>query len=744
MILLKDFTPRLYQQTIFANALKHNTLVVLPTGLGKTAIGMMLAVKRLSDFPKSKVVFLAPTKPLVEQHLRTFKKHIDFNEELSEEQLVVFTGTINPEKRALLWEKSRIVFSTPQGFENDILSGRINIEDVSLIIFDEAHRAVGNYSYVLIAKEYVKRARFPRILALTASPGSDVERIKEVCDNLFIENIEVRTENDFDVKPYVKKIIIDWVMVKLPKEFDEIRNHLKKSYEDKIKQAAELTSINIPKGISKKELLKLQSEIRSELKNNKDYSLMRALSSLAQAMKVQHALELLETQGITALKKYFDRFIEEAKNTRVKAVKNLLKDHDFTAAISKTNNLYEEGVEHPKLPELIRIIKDDINRKDDVKIIVFTQYRDSATKIVDKLKTEGVKVEIFVGQQKKQGTGLSQKEQRMILDRFRNNEFNVLVSTSVGEEGLDIPQVDRVIFYEPIPSAIRQIQRRGRTGRQEQGLVTVLYTKNTRDEAYMWAALHKEKRMRRTLQKLKTELVLKPNNNGLNKAVKNPTLTDFMRKNSIVIIADHREKNTLIFKKLLEKGVNLQLKKLEVGDYLLSDEVVVELKTKKDFVDSIIDGRLLEQIKALKEHYEKPILIIQGEEDIYGIRNIHKNSIDGMIITITLNYGIPILWTKNPLETTELLYLIARKEQEQKNNNFEPHNKKPLTLKEQQEYIVSSLPGIGLQTARELLRKFKSVKAIFNADEEELKQTELIGEKKAKKIREVIDSWYEE
>jgi Fanconi anemia group M protein len=735
-VMLRNFEPRLYQQTILGTAVNYNTLVVLPTGLGKTAIALMLAVQRLNAIPNSKVVILAPTRPLVEQHIQTFKKYLN----LDEEYFAIFTGSVTPKKRVLMWEKARVVFSTPQGFENDIISSRIDISNVSLMVFDEAHRAVGNYSYVFIAEKYHSAANFPKILALTASPGSNIDKIKEVCKNLFIENIEVRTEKDPDVSPYVKKIKIFWEEVVFPAEFKEIRNLLKKSYEEKLSKASELLETDISRGINKKELLNLQNELHIQINETKNYLLMQASSLISQAIKIQHAIELLETQGISQLKNYFERFLESVSNTKVRAVKNLAKDLNFRTAIAKTQLLYDKGFEHPKMRRVLEIMEEYIKNKADIKIILFTQYRDSANKIIKELDKLGIKSKIFVGQMKKLETGLSQKEQKQIIEDFRNNNFNVLVSTSVGEEGLDIPQVDLVIFYEPIPSAIRQIQRRGRTGRQEEGVVIILYTKDTRDEAYMWAAFNKEKKMKRTLLALRNELMLKPEN----EKKRSVDLTNYIKNNSVVIIVDHREKNSRIIKELIDFGVKIELKSLEIADYVLSDRVAVEVKTTYDFLDSIIDGRLLEQIKSLKENYERPLIVIEGVEDIYSIRQVHKNAINGMITTIIVNYGIPMLWTKNSKETAEILFMIAKKEQEQKHNSFDFHSKKPLTLKEQQEYIISSFPGIGSALSKPLLKKFGNIKNIVNASEEELKRVELIGDKKAKQIRKVLDSFYEE
>jgi Fanconi anemia group M protein len=117
----------------------------------------------------------------------------------------------------------------------------------------------------------------------------------------------------------------------------------------------------------------------------------------------------------------------------------------------------------------------------------------------------GAKAVRFVGQaSKREDIGLSQDEQKQIIEDFRNKEYNFLVCTSVGEEGLDIPSVDMVVFYEPVPSEIRKIQREGRTGRKRAGKVVVLITKNTMDESRYWASHYKQKRMRKALEDMKT------------------------------------------------------------------------------------------------------------------------------------------------------------------------------------------------------------------------------------------------
>jgi len=730
--MIKDFTPRLYQETILATASKHNTLIVLPTGLGKTNIFLMLAANRLKNHPESKILLIGPTRPLIDQYFEVFRKHF----EIDEKRMAIMTGFIKPEKRKMLWESSTIIFSTPQGLENDIISGKISLENVSLMGFDEVHRAVGDYSYVWIAKKYVREARYPRIAGMTASPGSDLEKITEVCTNLKIEEIEVRIDSDSDVSPYIQETEIDYIEVDLPEKFSDIRKDLQLCIKSKLDAVKKFGYIRATYGLTKTELLKLQSALHGRLaQGDKDFMLLKSVSLLAEAMKAGHALELLETQSITPLNKYFQKLQEEGKTTKVKALKNLLNDENFKASIIRAQILFDEKVEHPKLEELKKIVASEI-KKGVSKIIVFNHYRDSALKTKEELDKLGITSELFVGQAKKGTTGLSQKNQKKMLDEFREGSFKVLVATSIGEEGLDIVKVDTVIFYEPIPSAIRTIQRRGRTGRQEKGRVIILVTRNTRDAAFRWVAHHKEKRMHRILKSLKSKIKLTKNTN---------TLVDYVdkRNKAIKIFADHREKGPVV-KELSDKGVSVELKALPVGDYLCSSRVAVEIKTAEDFVGSIIDGRLLNQLKNLKKHAERPVLIIEGEKDIYSVRNVHPNAIRGMLATVAVDYGIPIMKTRDYKDTAEILVAIARREQEKGYDDIQLHNVKPLTLKEQQEYLISALPGVESTIAKLLLKKFKSVGKILNAKEGKLKKTELIGDKKAADIKKVVDSEYKE
>ena len=731
--MIKDFSPRLYQETIFGTAVNYNTLIVLPTGLGKTNIFLMLAAQRLSQHKGSKILLLGPTRPLIDQYYNVFEKHL----QVPKEQMTVLTGHVVPQKRHELWKNSTIIFSTPQGLENDIISNKIDLTQVSLLGFDEAHRAVGEYAYSYIAKKYCQEAAFPRIVGLTASPGSDVEKIAEVCKNLYIEELEVRTELDPDVKPYIQPLSIQWITAILPPEMKDVQKLLKSCFDTKMSEI----KIHIPSlgsyYTSKKELLGLQAELQNQIaQGERSPEVLRSISLAAEGMKIQHALELLETQGITPLVQYMDRLFADSVVSKVKAVQNLAKDQNFRAAWIRVKSLAEQNVEHPKVPLLADLVKKLCT--DGKKIIVFNHYRDCAVKTVELLsKIQGVKAEIFVGQANKNGTGMTQKLQLQTLEKFKAGEFNVLVSSSVGEEGLDIPKVDAVILYEPVPSVIRTIQRRGRTARNEKGSVYILYTKETRDEAYRWSSHHKEKQMYRTLATLKTRL------HGVLQKPKQPTLGQYQEKGPIMY-TDYREKGNAVVKGLLEKNIDLRLEKLEVGDYILSSRVGVEFKTVHDFAESIIDGRLLTQLRDLKANFIRPLVVVQGNEDIYTVRNIHPNAIRGVLSTIAVSYGIPVLFTKDAKETAELFIAVAKREQDESEGEYNLHGeRKPLSLAELQEYIISSLPGVGSALSRPLLEHFKTVKNVINATEQELQNIEKIGPAKSKRITDAVNAEYQ-
>ncbi|PIO05583.1 hypothetical protein COT47_04150, partial [Candidatus Woesearchaeota archaeon CG08_land_8_20_14_0_20_43_7] len=596
--------------------------------------------------------------------------------------------------------------------------------------------------------QYDSQAKYPRILALTASPGSDFQKISEVCSNLFINEVEIRTDKDPDVMPYVQPINVRWINVEFPTELNDVHKYLKDCYHSKIKEVSEhgyIKQMQV-KDISKRELLGMQAGLHAQIsRGNKEFEILKSVSLLAEALKVEHAIELVETQGINAAYSYMESMNSSAMTSKVKAVQNLARDLNFRSALIKARNLVEKNTEHPKMKKIKEIIETEITDDDNKKIIIFANFRDTAKHLEGELnKIEGVRAKLFVGQAKKNGSGLSQKEQKQILDDFRSGNHNILVATSVAEEGLDIPKVDLVCFYEPTPSSIRHIQRRGRTGRQKSGRVLVLVTKGTRDEGYRWSAHHKEKRMHRVLDEFKNKIKLHLHKNRKDNL--QSSLSNFMKsvESEIRIIADYREKGSPVIKELVDGKIDMTLASMDVGDFMLSSRVGVEFKTVSDFVDSIVDGRLLDQAKKMKEHYERPLFVIEGEEDIYSQRNIHSNAIRGMISMITVSYGIPILFTKNFKDTAATLAMIAKREQDETSKEFNPHPmKKQSSFSLQQQYLISSIPGIGPTLARPILEKFGTIKSFVNASLEEIKEIDKIGDKKAETIKKLLEREYD-
>ncbi|MBU2497093.1 MAG: DEAD/DEAH box helicase [Nanoarchaeota archaeon] len=502
MLKIRGLIPREYQEIIANNAKNKFTLVVLPTGLGKTAISILVAIDRLNKIRGSQILLLAPTKPLANQHYNTFKKHI---EGLDEDDFTLVTGEINPKNRYLIWNSATIIFSTPQCVANDLRNGKMNLENFSLLIEDEAHRCIKNYDYNYVAKIYKEQSKNPLILGLTASPGSDIIRINQICSNLGIQEVEVRTRESEDVKQYVKELKTEQIKVELPEKFKDIRIHLHKVLEKRIEELRN-RGLLYTKVINKRTFIELQQKLmRASFSGNKHFHVLKGVSLVSEVLKVQHAIELLETQTIHSLKSYIKGLEADERAGKTKAVKNLFKNVDFQLALAKIKNLSDDE-EHPKLKKLLEIVKKEL-RKSTQKILIFAQYRYTVDKINEELRKLKIKSKIFIGQ--RGDKGMKQKEQQEIIKEFSEGKINCLVATSIGEEGLDIPEVNIVIFYESIPSVIRKIQRAGRTARLKPGKLILLITVKTRDESYYYAARHKEKKMHGILQGLKEEFAKK-------------------------------------------------------------------------------------------------------------------------------------------------------------------------------------------------------------------------------------------
>ena len=492
-MLSSDLQAREYQKKIADVATSTNTLVVLPTGLGKTIIAILVTARMLERSPRSKVMVLAPTRPLVLQHRRAFGEGLN----LPASDMATLTGTVDPGERESLWAKSRLVFATPQTIYNDVRHGRISLREVALAVFDEAHRSVRDYTYTKLATAYKEAAERPLIIGLTASPGASREKVNEIKRNLFIEAVEARSDESEDVKDYVEKTDVETVKVRVPDEYYETTLRLRELYNDKVKKLLNGGFLRSSR-VSKKALLEARIALSARLKSaqanggQKGY-IFGAIINQAQAVAILHAVEMIETQGAPPLLRYLQKMRD--RPDKGKAIASLVRDPRWLKVEEEAAKL--ASTPHPKMSVMVHVVKQQLQRRPDSKVIVFTQYRDTIEDIVKALAGEGVAARRFVGQSDREGSkGMDQQLQSETLDLFRKGEFQVLVSSSIGEEGLHVPDVDLVVFYEAVPSEIRYIQRRGRTGRTTEGRVVILLAEGTVDESYYYSTLLKESRMK--------------------------------------------------------------------------------------------------------------------------------------------------------------------------------------------------------------------------------------------------------
>jgi Fanconi anemia group M protein len=856
---------RRYQVELADRAAGSHSLVCLPTGLGKTTVSLLVTARRLHE-QGGKSLMLAPTKPLVAQHTDSYREALD----IPDEEIVMFTGEVSPEDRAELWTDARVVLATPQVVENDLLGSRISLAPVAHCTFDECHRASGEYAYNYIAKRYHQDAENPLVTGMSASPGDDEEGILAVCENLGIENVEVMTESDADVAEYTHDTTVKWERIELPETVEEIRESVRGVIRERMSALADLGVTNSTKpDVSEREIQKIQGRVR-RLMDNDDSAGYRGMSLLAEVRKLRTAMTYVETQSVESFRRYMERQREAARSSGASKADQRMVSEPAIERATRTAEAYDDL--HPKFRRARILLAQTLGIGDGERVILFTESRDTAETLTEFL-SEHFETERFVGQSDTDGSdGMTQTEQQDVLERFRDGAFEVLVSTSVAEEGLDVPEVDLVLFYEPVPTAIRSIQRKGRTGRQTEGRVVVLLAEDTRDEAYFWKARQDEKQMHQELGLLKDvagdiEARLVPQvalddiadsgngagagdetageetatataaraNGGESRRGSDPERdgqagldsftggsdnevngdgaaavasdrgdpaakpastagqgdgpdadgpdstepTDEMQDGpegiepteemqdgpetdpdgadravpaagegdpeAVEVVIDQRELDAGIARDLsMRDGITTRLETLAVGDYVLSDRVVVERKTVEDFLETLTGGdrSMFEQVGDAARNYGRPVVVIEGE-GLYDRRNIHPKAIHGAVASLAVDFGASVMQTTGEDETADLLSVLATREQEQDDRAVSVHGEKQSrTLAEQQEYVVASIAEVGPVTARALLEELGSVEAVMTADREQLMATTGVGEVTAERIREVVGSSY--
>lgn len=453
-----------YQISLANQAKAENCLVVLPTGLGKTAVALQVIAEYLSKGTGG-VLFLAPTRVLANQHYEFLKNNLNL------EDIALLTGEDTLTKRKKLWANS-VICATPEITKNDLEREIVSQEQFSLVIFDEAHRTVGDYAYSWIAHRFAETNT--RILGMTATLPSEKDKATAIITTLRIASVAQRSEDSPDVKPYIQHTNTEWVKVELPHEMKEVQYYLRKALQVQYNEL-QRCGLRLSGNASLSQLLRSRDFV---LRQNR-----RAAKPLFTAIRIHYALNILESHGVTS----FLRFCERTREKKGVGIKDLFEnDSNFLRALAFAKDAQKKGIEHSKIPKLAEIIKSIPG-----KAIVFTSYRDSVEIIHEKLVEMGIAAAFLIG--KAGETGLKQKEQIDTVQKFRDGTYSVLVATRVGEEGLDISEVNHVIFFDNVPSSIRFIQRKGRTGRKAVGKLTVLIAKDTIDEAYYWVGQRKIK-----------------------------------------------------------------------------------------------------------------------------------------------------------------------------------------------------------------------------------------------------------
>ena len=450
-----------YQVSLARQAASENCIVVLPTGLGKTAVALQVICEYMQKGGGG-ALLLAPTRVLANQHHKFLAENVLLDD------IVLITGEDPIGRRRKLWPSS-IVCATPEIARNDMERGISDPAQFALVVFDEAHRAVGDYAYCGIARRLPPSAR---MMGMTATLPSEREKATEILVALRAASVAQRTEESEDVRPYVRDTATQWIRVQLPGELKAIQALLKLALEERYSELKG-NGVGVPGQMSLSGLLKLRPFVLAKKK--------AAARPLFTAIRVHYALNILEAHGVTP----FLKFCERARKKGGAGARHLFEeDPNFTRALQLARSARERGVEHPKIPRL-RGLLEGLRGK----ALVFSSYRDSVDTIHRHLAESGIRAGILIG--KSGESGLKQRKQIEAVQKFRDGEYSVLIATRVGEEGLDISEVNLVVFYDNVPSSIRFVQRRGRTGRHDAGRLAVLIAEDTIDEAYYWIGRRK-------------------------------------------------------------------------------------------------------------------------------------------------------------------------------------------------------------------------------------------------------------
>jgi len=496
---------REYQYGIVAKGLYHNLLVALPTGLGKTFIAATIMLNWFRWTQEAQIVFVAPTRPLVSQQVKACFEVAG----IPRAATVMLTGNTVPGVRAEEWRNKRVFFMTPQTLINDLKSGIADPKRIVLLVVDEAHRATGGYAYVEVVKFLNRFNTSFRVLALTATPGASVESVQEVIDGLGISRIEIRTEESLDIRQYVHARKIDTILLDYSEEIVMVMELFARALQPLLNQLNGMNAywakdpmILTPYGCNLASRAWMGSDAGRKANPGTKGMVLKIFALLA---SLSHGTELLKFHGIGPFFRKVLSFREGAKNGKYD--QQIIQSEHFQKMMTRIRSWVSnpDFVGHPKLVYLQSVAMNHFLDAGDgrgatdpsrTRIMIFAHYRDSAEEIARVLKRNEpmIRPHVFVGQaNSKESEGMDQKTQLSVINKFKDGTYNTLVATSIGEEGLDIGEIDLIVCYDASASPIRMLQRMGRTGRKRAGNIVVTLMKGKEENNFTKAKDNYEK-----------------------------------------------------------------------------------------------------------------------------------------------------------------------------------------------------------------------------------------------------------
>ncbi|XP_021796861.2 Fanconi anemia group M protein isoform X7 [Papio anubis] len=461
-----------YQLHISRAALFCNTLVCLPTGLGKTFIAAVVMYNFYRWFPSGKVVFMAPTKPLVTQQIEACYQVMG----IPQSHMAEMTGSTQAFTRKEIWCSKRVLFLTPQVMVNDLSRGACPAAEIKCLVIDEAHKALGNYAYCQVVRELVKYTNHFRILALSATPGSDIKAVQQVITNLLIGQIELRSEDSPDILAYSYERKIEKLIVPLGEELAAIQKtyiQILESFAHSLIQRNVLMRRDIP-NLTKYQIILARDQFRKNPSPN-IVGIQQGVieGEFAICISLYHGYELLQQMGMRSLYFFLCGIMDGTKGmTRSK--NELGRNEDFmklynhlecmfahtrstsadsVSAIQQGDKNKKFVYSHPKLKKLEEVVIEHFKswnaentsekKRDETRVMIFSSFRDSVQEIAEMLSQHQpiIRVMTFVGHASGKSTkGFTQKEQLEIYNQSQSNKRNICKAISSNRQVLHFYQ----------------------------------------------------------------------------------------------------------------------------------------------------------------------------------------------------------------------------------------------------------------------------------------------------------------